>query len=398
MVKAQLVGPCTDQQINDFLATYVPSANSSIRGKYFSVKATKKAPLPPEDKSRKTWHDFIHEAVPYEQEMIDKCNTIKEYAPTRGSKVKGTFSQKQLREMEHAKFHYRVKEISLQHGIRAGKWIAFLNEDEVDEAWSRVVRGIADAQGHLAQNGVKFAKVTSTRSDNFPHMLFVYLEDSYDDANVETVFRILVEQCGFAPTSYKTSAIDILGITSSHESKIAVSLYGKLSFMNSAQVTQAISNYQEHGPAPNISPLTGPPPLPEIDWEFEFVPDTTQTYLSAEQAGIQSHDFAEEEEEEPPQRTTRSRAKKIKLEEEEAQAGPKATSSKVKDEDADDGDVIIQESQAKDEGEEGEVKVELEEGKEDESSSEDDFKPGEAEEEDEEAEALSKSKKRKSRK
>ncbi|GAA5896027.1 uncharacterized protein JCM6883_001690 [Sporobolomyces salmoneus] len=354
MVKGQLVGPCTATEINEYLSVYVPSNNSSARGKHFTVKANKTVQLPPEDTSKKKdWIQFMHDAVPYETELIENCGTIADWAPTRGSKVKGTLSQKQLREMEHAKFHHRVKVISLQHGLCAGKWIAFLNgefslpllscstvltkygfrriEDEVDDAWHNVVRGIADPRGHLAQLGVDFAKVSATRSDTFPHMLFVYLKDSYDDATVESAFRILVEQCGFAPTSYKTSAMDILGITSSHETKIAVSLYGKHSFMDSAQVKQALLNYAEYGPANAISPLQGPPPLPEIDWAFEFVPDKTQTHLTADGAGIESHDFVDEE---PPVRTTRSRAKRIKLEE-ESEPQPQASSSKVKVEDLD---------------------------------------------------------------
>jgi len=84
----QLVGPSSAIEIDDFLKKHVPSADSSS-GNYY-VKATSKSPLPSEEKPRKTWSAFVVEAMPFEEELIQKCQTIKVSEPSMsGGKGKG---------------------------------------------------------------------------------------------------------------------------------------------------------------------------------------------------------------------------------------------------------------------------------------------------------------------
>jgi len=137
--------------------------------------------------------------------------------------------------------------------------------------------------------------------------------------------------------------------------------------MDDRQLKKAIATFQTSGAPAAISPLVGPPSQPEIDWDFEFVPDTTQTHLSAEGAGIASHDHAYEDEE-PPVRMTRGRAKRQKLEEEgdvkpiikkeeseqeetKVKKEGEGASSRVKKEEEEDDDVIIVKSEDKEEEE-----------------------------------------------
>jgi len=71
----QLVGPSSATAIEDFLKEHVPSDNSSS-GNYY-VKATKKSPLPQEEQKKSTWSAFVVEAVTFEEDLIQKCQTIK---------------------------------------------------------------------------------------------------------------------------------------------------------------------------------------------------------------------------------------------------------------------------------------------------------------------------------
>jgi len=123
--------------------------------------------------------------------------------------------------------------------------------------------------------------------------------------------------------------------------------------MNDRELKKAIATFQTSGPPATVSALVGPPAQPGIDWDFEFVPDTTQTYLSAEGAGIGSHDFAYDEEE-TPVRMTRGRAKRQKLEEEGEDVKPvvrneeEQEESKVKKEEEGPGSIKVKKEEEDD--------------------------------------------------
>ncbi|GAA5980805.1 hypothetical protein JCM11641_002658 [Rhodosporidiobolus odoratus] len=177
----------------------------------------------------------------YEVQMNDACDLIKDTAPTRGNTGAGIMSQKQ--------------------------------PDEVDNAWKRTVEGHCGKNGRLAAAGATYAKVSAQQGDRIPYTLWLWVEDASNVVAVETVFRIAVEQSGFAPASFKR----ILGMNLKHPSKIAVSTFAKTTSMTTAEIKQAIQEYQSKGPAASISPLSGPPPPVQIDWEFEYNPAQDQS-------------------------------------------------------------------------------------------------------------------------
>ncbi|BGP17572.1 hypothetical protein JCM10213v2_005605 [Rhodosporidiobolus nylandii] len=307
MPQPTLTGPASASEINTFLATYAPSAGSKAHGRFFVAKKEADVEVPAmEEQYRSKFNAFKSEVWPYEMEMTDACTLIADTAPVRGNKSMGVKSQKQLREVEHAKFHHHLKTIAAKHEIKTGAWLAFLNPDEVDNAWTRVVHELTGKNGSLAAAGATYAKCSSTEiSDRMPHSLWLWVKDATDPVSVETVFRIAVEQCGFVPTSFKTDAMDrspsllpapfpdpssvrqsIVGIGSKHSSKITVSLYGKTAFTTTKEAKQAVEDYQKRGPAAHISPLSGPPPLPEIDWDAaEYAPADDQPRLDENGAG-----------------------------------------------------------------------------------------------------------------
>ncbi|GAA5889534.1 hypothetical protein JCM6882_007060 [Rhodosporidiobolus microsporus] len=263
MPQPELVGPSTPDQVATFLATYVPSNNSRSLGRFFVCRADNEVELPAAEQSyRSRFNDFKSEATAYETEMTEQCEVIAEHAPTRGNKSLGTKSQKELREKEHAKFHHHIRTLAAKYDI---------TKDEIDDAWKRTVEELAAPDGRLAAAGATYAKV-SAYSDNFPFTISIFLDDVTDVVGVETVFRIATEQCGFVPGSFKSDAMSILGISSKHPSKIAVSTYTKTSFMTTAESKAAVEQYKLRGPAASISPLSGPPAAPAIDWGFTFNP------------------------------------------------------------------------------------------------------------------------------
>ncbi|GAA6010003.1 hypothetical protein JCM10207_007515 [Rhodosporidiobolus poonsookiae] len=281
MVTPELAGPATPDQIQTFLSSYVPSANSSADGKWFVARSEESEVPLAEQSFRSRFNKFKSEVYPFENEILDNCDVIAEHAPVRGNKKSGTRSQKDLREHEHAKFHYHLEEIAAKHGIVGGAWIMFFNPDEVDPVWKRIVEELVSDGGQLAASGATYAKCASTYGDRNPPVIWVWVEDASDITAVESVFRVLVEMCGFAPTSFKTDAMSILGINSKHRSKIRVSKFAKLSFMTRKELDAALEQYATRGPASSISPLSGPPEEPEIDWDFTFEAPADQPVLAA---------------------------------------------------------------------------------------------------------------------
>lgn len=59
-------------------------------------------------------------------------------------------------------------------------------------------------------------------------MICIYCDDSWDKEGVKTAFHALVKDLGLVSTAYKCDANTILGISSTHPSKIKSSMYGKL--------------------------------------------------------------------------------------------------------------------------------------------------------------------------
>ncbi|GAA6052997.1 hypothetical protein JCM3770_001170 [Rhodotorula araucariae] len=268
MVKVCLSGPATQAQIDHFLADYAPSA--SLRTpRNFVCQRDDEVDTPADVESAAGFDQFRADAISFEHRMIKQCQLIAEHAPRYGNKTLGLHSQKQLREMEHAKLKHNIKALAQKHSVLSGAWMAYLDEDDIDAAWRRVVEELTSPEGRLAAAGATYARVTSTRqSERMPWVLWVYVPDAYDPAVVETVDRVLVERCGYAPSAFKS----ILGITSKHPSKIAPSLYGTLAFMTREELTAAKMRFATHGPATCTSPLSGPPFEPEIDWDFVYVP------------------------------------------------------------------------------------------------------------------------------
>ncbi|GJN90118.1 hypothetical protein Rhopal_003117-T1 [Rhodotorula paludigena] len=283
--EALLTGPATQGQIDAFLAAHVPSDGKS-RPRSFLCQAHKDSPKPADLDSDSDFSTFLFAAEKLENELLEACGLI---ATTCSSRTRqGTApvhsyghqkSQKYLREIEHERFKLQMCGLAKQHGVLSGAWMAFLNEVEVDDAWQRVVEETVCKDGRLAAAGVTWARVSSTRQGGKgPWFLHVYVDNSFDSAVVETVFKVLVEQCGFAPSAFKS----IANITSKHASKIAPSTYSKTSFMTTPEIKAAIGRYREHGPAPSLSPLSGAPPAPAVD---------VSTSYHTQPGGNTSHDL-----------------------------------------------------------------------------------------------------------
>ncbi|GAA5922861.1 hypothetical protein JCM3775_006161 [Rhodotorula graminis] len=277
MVKvALLTGPSTQAEVDKFLSDFTPS--HGLRSpRFFSCERDDQVDEPAGvDVFSGEFDDFKTDAMRFESAMNRECKIIADHAPIRGSKKNGTTSQKQLREREHAKFKHYLAILARKHGIVGGAWMAYLDEDDIDSAWRRVVEELASRGGRLAAAGAVYARVTSDRqNDNMPWIPSVYVEDAYDVTVVEAVDRVLVECCGYAPSAFKTDAMSVLQITGQHASKIAPSLYGTLAFMTRDELTAAKERFISHGPATNISPLSGPPPEVPVDLDYVYVPDGT---------------------------------------------------------------------------------------------------------------------------
>ncbi|GAA5839389.1 hypothetical protein JCM9279_005924 [Rhodotorula babjevae] len=248
MVKAALLtGPATQAEVDTFLSDYAPSAG--LRSpRFFSCERDDQVDEPAGvNPFSGDFDDFKTDAMRFESAMNRQCKLIADHAPVRGSKKDGTTSQKQLREMEHAKFKHYLAILARKHGLVGGAWMAYLDEDDIDSA----------------------------QNDKMPWILTVYVENAFDVEAVETVDRVLVERCGYAPSAFKTDAMSILQITGQHPSKIAPSLYGTLAFMTRDELNAAKERFATHGPATSISPLSGPPPEDPVDLDYVYVPDGT---------------------------------------------------------------------------------------------------------------------------
>ncbi|GAA5878483.1 hypothetical protein JCM8547_005959 [Rhodosporidiobolus lusitaniae] len=163
MVQTSLVGPAKPERIAAFLQEHVPSYNSGSFGEMFTVKRDAEVELPAGEQWQKSkFNGLVREASPYLDQMTSVCALIAEHAPTRGRKSHGVKSQTELREHEHAKFHYNMKTVAENHGVLSGCWTAFVKPEDVDDHWSRVVEELASEDGALATAGATYAKVSSS--------------------------------------------------------------------------------------------------------------------------------------------------------------------------------------------------------------------------------------------
>lgn len=68
--------------------------------------------------------------------------------------------------MEHANFKHYLAILARKHGLVGGAWMAYLDEDDIDSAWRRVIEELAGPDGRLAAAGAVYARVTSNRQSD----------------------------------------------------------------------------------------------------------------------------------------------------------------------------------------------------------------------------------------
>ncbi|GAA5836928.1 hypothetical protein JCM3766R1_006300 [Sporobolomyces carnicolor] len=239
---AQIVGPATHDEIDNFLTVWKPSAQKPaptgwIWCQLAQATSEKTDSGKPAEDSLERDSEFEREGQELVEALLARCTEIKETAPTRAKK--GEKSQKALRDEEYASFGDKVKHLAQKYNVLSGKWLLFADAEAVDGVWSKIVKALADADGALAKTGVvKTAKVASISQGGESQVICVYVHDSWDKAAVGIAFKCLVEDLKLVSSAYKT----ILGIDSKHESGIKSSLYGKLDFLSKDEIDKALAS------------------------------------------------------------------------------------------------------------------------------------------------------------
>ncbi|GAA6015780.1 hypothetical protein JCM10207_008792 [Rhodosporidiobolus poonsookiae] len=245
ITEACLIGPTTEEEVDEYLARYKPSANSTEHGPWYWVQLPRgkkdAADSKPAEERADEHAAFEEEGKALEKGLVEQCAWIKDNAPVRANKKQGTKSQKELREAEHAKFNDDVAQLAKKHNVLSGKWLFFSSGEFVDLTWAKIVKAIALEEGPLAKTGaVHCAKVASTPGDGGDqHVICVYCDDSWDKDAVAKVFKTLVTELSLVSSAYKADANTIIGIDSKHASGIRSSLYGKTDFMTKDEIDEA---------------------------------------------------------------------------------------------------------------------------------------------------------------
>ncbi|KDE04680.1 hypothetical protein MVLG_04904 [Microbotryum lychnidis-dioicae p1A1 Lamole] len=269
-----LVGPKTDT--DEFLQRVKPSANNTTGFPWYWVciprsKDDKEDALKPaEEQSFESRVDFMEQGQVLVDKLTKDCKHIAETAPVRGNKKTGAKSQKELREIEHAKFNDQVAALAKKYNVLTGKWLLYPTADNVDAIWAKVVNAIAKPDGALAKTGiVHTAKVSTHAEEGQGYVICIYCDDSWDRDGVGKAFKCLVRELGLVSSAYKSDANTLLGIDSKHSSGIRSSLYGKTDFMTKDEIEQAI----EKRKAELEAPAKVPKKLEKEEEEDGFVTD-----------------------------------------------------------------------------------------------------------------------------
>ncbi|SGZ13095.1 BQ5605_C028g10548 [Microbotryum silenes-dioicae] len=295
-----LVGPKTET--DEFLQRVKPSANNTTGFPWYWVciprsKDDKEDALKPaEEQSFESRVDFMEQGQVLVDKLTKDCKHIavssaprttlgfprghltdrplglilQETAPVRGNKKTGAKSQKELREIEHAKFNDQVAALAKKYNVLTGKWLLYPTADNVDAIWAKVVNAIAKPDGALAKTGiVHTAKVSTHAEEGQGYVICIYCDDSWDRDGVGKAFKCLVRELGLVSSAYKSDANTLLGIDSKHSSGIRSSLYGKTDFMTKDEIEQAI----EKRKAELEAPVKVPKKLEKEEEEDGFVTD-----------------------------------------------------------------------------------------------------------------------------
>ncbi|SCV73417.1 BQ2448_7343 [Microbotryum intermedium] len=278
--KSHLVGPTTETKA--FLKRSKPSANNMHFPWYWVViprsKDDKDGALKPADEqSLESRVEFMQQGQVLVETLTQDCKHIAATAPVRGNKKTGAKSQKELREIEHAKFNDQVAALAKKSNLLTGKWLLYPTAENVDAIWAKLVNAIAKPDGALAKTGSVHTAKVSTHAEEGQSVTFVprasafsyeterwillrtlrrgyvicvYCDDSWDRDGVGKAFKCLVRDLGLISSAYKSDANTLLGIDSKHSSGIRSSLYGKTDFMTKDEIDQAIEARKEATEAP----------------------------------------------------------------------------------------------------------------------------------------------------
>lgn len=94
-------------------------------------------------------------------------------------------------------------------GPRVGKWIVFVDTDDVDQAWQEILRALE--QGELGPAAkVRTARPHPLWVDDGSRPICIYTSDAGDEVDRERVRRMLA-WLGFTPERYKTDEETRLG-------------------------------------------------------------------------------------------------------------------------------------------------------------------------------------------
>ncbi|KAH9941934.1 translation initiation factor eIF 4e-like domain-containing protein [Amylocystis lapponica] len=222
--------------LQEFLTKYKPSMVQDDGTKpWLWVRKLESLPV----KENTNEDAATEEATEYLKEVTEKVEKIQKDAsiPTRSNKKKGLRSKKELREEAQAEATVELKEISIRHGFVSGKWLIFAPSDKVDLVWSSVANSLIS--GPLASTCAYTAKVSTSpqnETENYNHVLCLYMPDVYDKSSVTEVMKVLLRNHGMNLMGVKSNLYTAIGLDSKHPSGIQSTVWKNTALMKDSEI------------------------------------------------------------------------------------------------------------------------------------------------------------------
>ncbi|KAI0821394.1 translation initiation factor eIF 4e-like domain-containing protein [Irpex lacteus] len=227
--------------LQDFLKKYKPSMvqNDGTKPWLWVEKAQSSEDDADRDKAEK-------EAAVLLEEVTEKVESIKndDSIPVRANKKKGLKSKKELREEVQAEASEKLKDISIRHHWVSGKWLIFAPPDKVDLVWSTLATSLVE--GPLASTCATLAKVSTSPKDesqNYQHVMCLYVPDVYDKDKVIEVMRVLLRNHGLNLMGVKSNLYTAIGLDSKHPSGIQSTVWKNSALMKEADIKALKDEY-----------------------------------------------------------------------------------------------------------------------------------------------------------
>lgn len=237
------IGP--DQNIDNFLKKYPPSATSSKKhGPWIWI-----LPSPRNNRHGPTSEGKL-EAEKEGSEVLGKLEM--EIAniesdpdiPTRASKNKPR-SKKMVREECYELAKQEFQNIAMKTGYTSGKWLFFRTREYCDATFAMLAKSLVN--GALSCTKAFTLKIATTDEDvpQQQYVICLYLPDIFDQQTVEEVLKVLLEDHNILPSSAKPDLYTEIGLDSKHPSKMSAVIWKPTDFWTKQDIQEMMTTAKQ---------------------------------------------------------------------------------------------------------------------------------------------------------